>query len=336
MTKDIPVVYILHGDDSLGIRRFVDDLLTRMGDPGTAELNTARLDGRTVTLEELYTAANALPFLAERRLVILTEPLARLTSDAAQKRFLAMLDGLPQSTALVLILEDTYQLSGRDKGWQKVRENHWLLKWLSTAERRGFLKEFRLPLPKEMPDWIRKEAERQGGSISMNAAVELATYTGSETRLAALEISKLLTYMGAGREAGLDEVRRLCIPGGQAEIFDAVEALGAGNTQKALKLMHILLQTLDFSFLFGMIVRQFRLLILSREMLEEKKSMEEMITVLRLPRFAVERLTKQAQRFSMSRLKGIYRRLLDMDLALKTSAQDPLTALDLLIVESGG
>ncbi len=101
-----PVVYVLHGDDPLSIRRFLDLMVERMGEPTIAELNITRLDGRQSNDDALRMAANAMPFLAERRLIIVTNPLTRVTTDAARKRYQALLDGLPESTALVLVIED--------------------------------------------------------------------------------------------------------------------------------------------------------------------------------------------------------------------------------------
>ncbi len=46
MSESKPVVYVLHGDDPFAIRRVLDTMLAKMGDPGMAELNFSRLDGR--------------------------------------------------------------------------------------------------------------------------------------------------------------------------------------------------------------------------------------------------------------------------------------------------
>ncbi len=99
-----PVVYLLHGDDPFAIERALSGMLARMGDPAMAELNLNRLDGREANEEAIFSAANAMPFLTDRRMVVLTNPLARLNSEAARSRFRAFLDQVPESTAMVLVL----------------------------------------------------------------------------------------------------------------------------------------------------------------------------------------------------------------------------------------
>lgn len=64
MTTPPPVVYLLHGEDDFAINQFIAALEERLGDPGMATLNTSRLDGRALSIDELVTAVSALPILA--------------------------------------------------------------------------------------------------------------------------------------------------------------------------------------------------------------------------------------------------------------------------------
>jgi DNA polymerase-3 subunit delta len=104
-----PTVYVFHGDDSLAIERALHGMLAKMGDPSIAELNVSRLDGRENSEDAVRNAANSMPFLAERRLVILTHPFARLKPAQARERFTRLFDGLPETTALVLVIEDAVE-----------------------------------------------------------------------------------------------------------------------------------------------------------------------------------------------------------------------------------
>ena len=53
-------------------------LMASMGDPATRELNTVVLDGRTTTLNEIRHHCDTMPFLADRRLVLVKGLLERL------------------------------------------------------------------------------------------------------------------------------------------------------------------------------------------------------------------------------------------------------------------
>ena len=332
-SNEKPVVYIFHGDDPYAIRRHMDGLIHRKGDPALADLNTTRLDGRQASDDELFSAANSLPFLAERRVIILEHPFARIQSDAARKRFLALLNGLPESTALLLVVEDEFARKGKG-GWDwkslPASETHWMRKWINAAGKRTFYQLCQLPKVTEMPEWVRKEARRQGGQFTLEAAKALVSHVANDTLLASLEVEKLLVFVDFKRPVEVEDVEDLTAQGGQADVFDMVDALAAGDARLALGQLHRLLETQEPLSLFGMVVRQFRLLIQAREVLDEGLG-GQMVEEMHLAKFVAEKLSVQARRFQMSQLVDLYHRLLLMDEAMKTSQIPPDLALDTFV-----
>ncbi|MEA4906194.1 MAG: DNA polymerase III subunit delta [Chloroflexi bacterium] len=330
-----PVAILLHGEDEFAMGRFVDGLVEKMGDPGTAELNTTRLDGRQCTLDDIRAAALALPFLADRRLVIVTHPLAHLGQAEAQQRFRDLLDGLPDSTALVLLIPDTARRRRGSLEWEVLREKHWLVAWARQAGSRAVTKAFPLPGPSEMPEWIRQQARRQGGQFTPAAAQSLAGHVDSDTRLAELEIDKLLTYVNWQRPVEVEDVEALTAAHGQVNVFDMVDALAAGNANQAMRLLEGLLEQDEAAALFAMVVRQFRLLLQAREVLDEGGNAHMIESELRQHPFVAGKLETQARRFSLPQLESVYRRLLDLDEAFKTSQITYDLALEMLVAEMG-
>ncbi len=325
-----PVVYIFHGDDPFAIRHHLDGIIKQMGDPTIADLNTSRLDGRQSNDDELRSAANAMPFLAERRLVIVTHPFARLTTDATRKRFLALLDGLPPTTALVLVVEDVLERSK----WKSLPqiETNWMHKWLSKAGSRALYRLCKLPTFNEMPEWIRKEARRLGGQFNLDAASALVAHIGNDTQLASQEITKLLTYVDFKRPVQVDDVEEMTAQSGQADVFAMVDALAGGNTRQAIALLHRLIEEQEPISLFGMIVRQFRLLLQAREVIDEGRG-GQIAAELHQAGFVADKLASQAKRFTMVQLEEIYHRLLLLDETMKTGQAPADLALDLFIAE---
>lgn len=325
-----PSVYILHGDDTFAIQRHLDGMLAKMGDPGIAEMNLSRLDGRDASIDEIHGAANAMPFLAERRMVVLTHPFSRLKAEPARVRFREMLDKLPETTALILIIDDIIERGD----WTSLPGKHWLRRWMGDTDGQKYYYQLcQLPPPREMPEWIRREAKAQGGQFDLDAANALAAHIGSDTRAACLEIDKLLTFVNRERPVEIADVEELSAQSGQANIFEMIAAIASGNAAVALNLLHCLLEEEDEMGLFGMIVRQFRLLIQTREILDEGKGLNGVMQeVNRYERLARE-LVEHAGRFSMPRLEAIYHRLLEIDAAVKTGQSDMIVALDVLIAD---
>jgi DNA polymerase-3 subunit delta len=75
MAEEKPVVYILQGDDREAIESRLKEFRRSLGTPDMADMNTTRLEGKTIDINDLRGAALALPFLTERRLVIVEDAL---------------------------------------------------------------------------------------------------------------------------------------------------------------------------------------------------------------------------------------------------------------------
>ena len=324
--KNLPIVTILHGDDDYQINLNVAEIVRLMGEPSMADLNTSRLDGASANLDEIKNNVATLPFLADRRLVILTHPLAR-GSKALSDKMPAMLNELPESAALVLVVNDFFER----KDWTALPANHWLRSWARSAGARAVLITRQLPRDDQMVGWILEQAKSLKGQFEPRAAGELASHVGNDTRVAALEVEKLLTYVDFKRPVNADDVNLLTINTNSVKIFDMVDAVAQQNSRTAVRLLHKLLEQQEPISLFFMIVRQFRLLIQAREILDEGGSAQQIEQEMKQPGFVAKKLADQAQRFSMTRLESIYQRLFEMDEAMKTSQVSLDLSLDTFI-----
>jgi DNA polymerase-3 subunit delta len=321
MMPETPSVLILHGNDEFAIAAHITKLCAGLGDPSTADLNIARFDGRTgLDFEALNTAVNAAPFLAPRRVMVLDHPIAAFASPPARKKFLDLLEKAQPSTTIALV------------EYEELKRDHWLLKWAILAGARAGVHVYSLPKRWEMPRWIEAEAKKQGGKIEPDAAARLSEMVGEDTRIAAQELTKLLTYVNFERPIRLLDVEKVSIVSAQGSVFELVDALGQNDGKKAQRVLHQLLEDEEAFELWGMVIRQFRLLLQAREMLDERASVPEIQKNLGLHEFVAQKVCKQAGRFSMSSLESIYHKLLEIDEGAKTS-QVPLDlALDTLIV----
>ena len=160
MPKPTPTFYVFHGTDEFTRAETLASFKRRLGPPDSVDLNTMLLDGGRLTLAELRHACDAIPFLAERRLVIVEGLLARLASrkgqelSAAQREYLAALADylprLPETTRLVFVEE------------KRLPANHAIVQ-LAGREERGYVKRFDPPAAKVLPRWINERAREHGG-----------------------------------------------------------------------------------------------------------------------------------------------------------------------------
>ncbi len=321
--KYMPNICLLYGNDEFAIARKLKDFESEFSDPTTADMNTTRLEARTMTENDFNNAVNAMPFLAPKRLVLLSNPSSKFNNPATRKKFLEFSEKAPDSAKLVIheIIEP------------KGAEKHWLVKWAEKNKTLVRTQAFFLPKQRDMPGWIVNEAKKQSGQIEPQAASKLAEMVGVDTRQAGMELSKLLAYVNWERPVRGSDVEAVCIVSSQQSVFDFVDALSQGNAKTAQRLLHRLLENEDAFSLWGMVVRQFRLLIQAREILDGRGNKDDVARALGVHPFVAEKTTGQAGRFSMEALEGIYRRLLKIDEQVKTSQITLDLALDTLVVE---
>ena len=94
-----------------------------------------------------------------------------------------------------------------------------------------------------------------------------------------------------------------------------------------------MLEEKNASEIFPMIIRQFRLLIQAREIVEARGMVQDVQEALGVHPFVAGKVYQQAGRFTMRNLESIYRRLLKMDEAAKTGAMPLDLALEMFVVE---
>ncbi|MFZ5883551.1 MAG: DNA polymerase III subunit delta [Chloroflexota bacterium] len=316
-------LHFLFGNDEFAISRKLKDFESDFPDPTSADMNTARLDARSASEDDLNNAVNAMPFLAKRRLVFLANPSAKYNNPSARKKFLEFIENAPDTTRLVMY--ETVEPRDADK--------HWLVKWAEKNSGKIQTKAFMLPKLRDMTGWIVNETKNQGGQIEPRAAEMLKDMVGVDTRQAGMEISKLLAYVNWARPVTSQDVEAVCIVTSQQSVFDFVDALSNGNGKSAQHLLHRLLETEDPFALWGMVVRQFRLLLQAREILDGRGGKDDVARALGVHPFVAEKTAQQAAHFSMETLEVIYRRLLKIDEGVKTSQVTLDLALDTLVVE---
>lgn len=321
-----PTFYIFHGTDDISIDQAVEKLRAAMGDDINADMNISEFDGTSASVPEVINAVTSYPFLSDKRLVIvkgmitwLSRKSAGKTGKDALKQLETELPTLPEYSRLVFVERD--ELSDKNS----------LVK-LATTDENGHCKAFMAP--KDTTGWILSRARMEYDlQIDNRAAVALSAVTGDDLRRADNELVKLASYVEPGQPITEEDVAALTPYVPEANIFKMVDAIAEGQGQVALNLLHRLMadKKQDPFSLYGMIIRQFRLLISAKEYLVNGGNTGGIAKAMGVRPFVAQNLARQARSFTLAQLEDIYRNLQETDFKMKTGQIKPELALDLFV-----
>jgi DNA polymerase-3 subunit delta len=322
-------IYLLHGSDHFSRDEQVRALKEKMRALPAGEHNLSDLRGSETSQAEVLEACSAAPFLADRRMVIAEGLLARSQGASAGRRrkktetpdataLYDALQGLPETTALVLVEEQAdstvvNELRKRIPGERLVER--------SFGQR------------DDMGSWIRQRVRAGGGSIQPEAVRQLLQIASDDTALMANEIDKLLAYCG-DRPISASDVDELVTINSELSTFTLLDALAAGDRGAALTAYRQLLQQGERpESIMPQLAAFVRRLSVIRAALDEKSSLVDAASAAQINPRTVDRLSRQASRFSPDQLRKAYGLLLDTDLQLKTSGRSPVAAVELVIAD---
>jgi len=329
------LLHVLIGEDDFSIRQSLEEIKRGTGDRTALVANTTILDGQRVTLNQLRGVCETVPFLAEKRLVIVEGLLARfeprgksgrkkpssLTNQPDEYKPIAgYASQIPDFTEMVLV-------DGR------IGNRNPLLRELSAVTR---VKSFPLLKEAQLRQWVGRRVSEAGGSISPRAVDLLIRFVGNDLWIMSNEVDKLTLFAG-GRPIEEGDIREVVSYAQEANVFamvDAILELRAGVAQELLQ--QLLKQGAAPVHLLVMLARQVRIILQIKEMRSRRKSRNEIQNKLGLTSdFVLRKAWEQADKYSPARLGEVYHGLLEADLSIKTGKYDGELALSILIAELG-
>lgn len=326
------MIFFLYGQDTYRSREKLRELkekFVREVDPSGA--NLVVLQGDAMKPEDFRNAVSAMSMFVKKRMVVVERLLesGKKPVQEAVVEYLAHKD-FPEDHIVVFwegeITESRKHRNTKSKAKKKSADAKALADSATQSLRdvllrQKYVQEFALLTSAEVEQWIATEVKRRGGKITEGATRLLASAVGNDLWRMANEIGKLVASNASIVE---NAVRESVIGKTESAIFSFTDALGNRNRDDALRLlMNEREAGIEPLHLLAMMIRQFRILLrLSQDDAEG------------LHPFVVQKARSQLHHFSFAELKNIYRHLLEIDVLLKTSRQDPDALLTLFVYEA--
>ena len=327
-------VHLVYGDSFL-VAGALKELRQEVGPPEVWEANCHYIAAAEASLGSVMPMCDAVPFLGERRLVVVEGALSAIERQPRGARsrptsrggavsagwdgLEAYVERMPPTTLLVFA---DGNLRGRNPLLERLRP---------LAQ----LKALPTPTGEALSRWVRTVTAAHGASIVPGAIGLLNRLVGPDLWALDNELEKLALY-AAGAPISEAHVRELVTQAREASIFNLVDALVEGRATVALRASLRLRESgADFSYIVAMIARQLRQVLLARDLVDNGCPWSDVGQRLEVSaEFALRKTLEQARKHTRQGLVQLYEALLEADLAVKQGRTNEDLALELLLIRS--
>lgn len=225
-------VYLFYSTESFLLYEVLSALRERSaGDSGfNFDVYDSKSPDDTAPMEQIVDMLNTLPFLADRRTVVLKNA-QKLAKKELKKLEEYLLNPSPASL-LVLLYE----------GAQPKLFDAALLKQVKTIL---------LDVPdREVPAWIKAQAKKKGIQMTDEAVEYLIGVVGTDLGMLAAEIEKL-SFLGTASALTLADIKGMFYAGAEHSAFDLVNALKRRDSREAFRILAQVSRDQDPQMLLG-------------------------------------------------------------------------------------
>jgi DNA polymerase-3 subunit delta len=299
------------------VRAIVDKLITA----DSRDFNLEKYSGNNCSPAAIVNAVQSLPFLGDRRVVILTE--ANDLSAGDQRIVAEGIAGLSSTTCLVMTVE----------GKANIREP-----LIAAAASHGAIVTFWPPFANQLPGWVVAEAKRRGKLLTLDAATTLADACVDLQQISN-ELEKLFLFVGEKKTIDGADVRQHGLPDQEGDTKELERMLWVRDFGGALRQGKMLSEMgIRGEMIFPVVERVFRSLMLAMFYKNERRmDADDIASELGLrSRTAVDQLKMGLKSYRPVEVRESFEKIAQADFEMKVGALPSDVAVSLLLLSVCG
>lgn len=309
-TGEYAPIYLLYGPERYLRNQYRDKLKDGIG---AGDMNTTYYSGKGINVNEMIDIAETMPFLAERRLIVIED--ADLYKEDADQ-LAEYIPQIPESTVIVYTTEKIDKRSGIFK----------------AAKAKGYVSEFTSPDESMLTTWIASKMKQEGKQITQGAVDLIFERCGTDMVRLSSELDKLFGYTYGRDSVTALDVEAVCIKQTESKIFDMTDAVAFHDQKKALDIYYEMLTNREPAMLIlNLLTRQFNQLLQVKEL--STSGSRQISEKLHLNEYAVKKLLKQAKGFTMEALTEAVKECVESEYAVKTGRLDETLSVELILIK---
>ena len=336
-------VYVFHGEETWLRDFYLGELRKLLVPEAFAAFNFHRLDGAGLDVRELSETADAMPIMADRTMIVVTDyDLSRL-SDAQREAFCAFLADVPEWCCVAFHYDTVpYRLTrqkdaeadgGASEGKKAAPNAARNLK--KAIDAYAQVLDFRPLGQSELLDWVAAQFRERGKSIDRRTAEYLVFTCGNLMAGLLQEIGKIADYAD-GANVTRQDVDAIADPVLSRQAFDLSNAVAAGNYDAAAAILGdlIKMQTVPY-MISGALGKELRRLYTARLALDYGRGQDWLMDIWNMKSgYPAKLALSAARRTTTAWCARAVRQCETLDRRMKSErGVDPVEELKFLLVQ---
>jgi len=317
------MLIFLYGQDTYRMQKKLNEIIESYKKAHKSGLSLKYFTEENFSLDAIVNDAQMVSMFGEKKLIIFKN----LLSISGNEGLLEFLKKAKTSEDINIVICEENKIKATDLSLKFLKKN-------------AKIQEFAPLEGEKLKNWVKKEFLVYKIEVDLGIVEKLVNFVGNDLWQMSNEIKKLVNYrasQGEGKKENkilLEDIDLLVKPRIESDIFKTIDAIAQKNKRRALVLLKAHLEKGDNPlYLFSMINYQFRNLLVVKDLIERNRPYYTISKTSNLHPFVVRKSYEQAGKFSFPELKKIYRKIFQVDLAVKTGKINPETGLDLLLSE---
>jgi DNA polymerase-3 subunit delta len=293
------------------------------------EFNLDILDGKDITFDQIKNSVETVPFMDERKLVIIKE-FECLTgkkknfSEETQKELIDYIKNLPSYTTVIFVLHS--EVDKKNKLYKEFSKSATICNFNKLSDT-------------ELFKWVIKRFEKNGVSIDNSKVsyfIHKSGYTDymSEKNLSELksDIDKISDYTDIGNKVSIEAIDNLTENKIENNIFNLIDSISMKNSSKAMKILNDILGEGQSVFaIFSMLAKQFKNIIQVKKLKSKKTPQSEIASILKIHIYTLKKMMKQVDKLSEKEVIEMMNFLLESEYKIKNGLLRESLSLEMFI-----
>lgn len=319
-------LYLLYGEEKYLISHYTNKLIDVALDGTINDFNFKKFKASDISVDSLEESIEVLPFLSSRKCIVVSDLELEKFSVTEIKKLKEIVSKIPETTILIISQSNIDASIYKSSKWNS---------FIKLVEKHGnavnFKKLSRLSLEKQIINWAKKLTL----NISQNSVEKLIEYCGDDLLNLRSELEKLSAFADNG-EITEDDIELLVSKKAEANVFDLTKAVSQNNYDRALKILHILLEKKEepvaiLSLLASNYIDMYRVKVAKNSGVPTNQIAE--LFDYKRKEFRLNLASKACDNYSVKDLRKYISFLKEIDLKLKSSKDDNKILLEELLVK---